>query len=188
MRRESPVSSVPRIARKEALRLLGEHAKGNDPAAARDRVRRLPTLSEFATRYLEDHAKPHKKPRSYLEDKRKPRQDRHPRARAHPDRPAHPKRRYPLSSLKEEHPDEPQSVPSSPLPHDDHGREVGLPSRRHEPVSTLTKWKETKREKYLTPAELGRLAEALNTIEAEKPMEAAAIRLLVSPELAGARS
>ncbi len=165
-------------ARKEALRLLGENAKGNDPAAVRDRVRRLPTLSEFSTRYLEDHAKPHKKPRSYLEDKRnldkvilpalgRIRIDQLTRSDV---------TRFHLSRKK---------TPTNAnrclalLSHMmTMAEKWGFRADGSNPCRHVTKWKETKRDKYLSPAELGRLAEALNAIEETKPMEAAAIRLL----------
>ena len=57
------------LARLEAIRLLGEKARGSDPAEKRDRTRGLPTLGEFADRYLVEHAELYKKPRSVEEDR-----------------------------------------------------------------------------------------------------------------------
>ncbi len=55
-------------ARKEAMRLLMEVARGNDPAAARDLDKRAKTVSEFCDAYLNDYAMQHKKPRSWKSD------------------------------------------------------------------------------------------------------------------------
>jgi integrase len=57
-------------ARAEARHLRGLVAKGQDPAVERARMRRLPTVSEFAIRYLAEHAELHKKARSAYEDRR----------------------------------------------------------------------------------------------------------------------
>ena len=55
-------------ARKEAKHLLGVIADGGDPARDRDSRRNQPTISELADRYLEEHAKEHKKASSYKTD------------------------------------------------------------------------------------------------------------------------
>jgi integrase len=54
-------------ARRKAKDLLGEIAKGKDPANSRDSRE---TVDELADRYLEEWAGPHKKPRSAEEDRR----------------------------------------------------------------------------------------------------------------------
>src|SRR5919199_5096082 len=61
---------TPDEARKEARRLLGEIAVGNDPAAVRDSEKAVPTLADFGTTYLAQYAKVHKKPRSVEDDRR----------------------------------------------------------------------------------------------------------------------
>lgn len=49
-------------ARKEALRRLGEVAKGEDPSQARNLRLRAPSVAALCERYLEEHAKVHCKP------------------------------------------------------------------------------------------------------------------------------
>ena len=53
-------------ARKEAARLAGAIAQGNDPAQDRRKARGETTVSDLFTMYLEGHAKPHK--RTWKED------------------------------------------------------------------------------------------------------------------------
>ncbi len=55
-------------ARAKARNLRGQVAAGGDPAAERARVRAIPTLAEFAERYMAEHAAVKKKPRSYEGD------------------------------------------------------------------------------------------------------------------------
>jgi integrase len=60
---------TPDTARTEAQRLLGLVAEGRDPANERDIAHELPTVREFAERYLRDHAELHKKPSSVEADR-----------------------------------------------------------------------------------------------------------------------
>jgi hypothetical protein len=55
----------PEAARKEASRVRGLALDGKDPDAGR----RVPSLRDFAKRYLAEHAEPFKKPRSVEEDR-----------------------------------------------------------------------------------------------------------------------
>jgi hypothetical protein len=48
----------------------GAIADGADPALARDEHEAEPTINELAGRYLQEYARPHKKPRSAEEDRR----------------------------------------------------------------------------------------------------------------------
>jgi integrase len=57
-------------ARKEALRLRGLIATGQDPLADRMIERSLPSVREFAERYMTEHAIPYKKPSSAATDRR----------------------------------------------------------------------------------------------------------------------
>ena len=57
-------------ARKEARLKLADVQRGHDPFAERDAKSKAPTVAELCTSYIEDHAKPHKKPRSVDEDER----------------------------------------------------------------------------------------------------------------------
>ena len=57
-------------ARAKAVRLRGAIANGEDPARVRDERAAEPTVDQFADRYLEEYAEPHKRPRSVEEDRR----------------------------------------------------------------------------------------------------------------------
>lgn len=60
---------TPDTARGEARRLLGLVAGGVDPAADNTALDATPTLAEFAVRYIDDHAIPHKKAASVEQDR-----------------------------------------------------------------------------------------------------------------------
>ncbi len=55
-------------ARKKAEQMNGDIAKGENPAEERRQKRLEGTFKNLFERYLEDHAKPHKQPRSVAED------------------------------------------------------------------------------------------------------------------------
>jgi integrase len=57
-------------ARNEAVQLLGEIAKGTDPALLRDKMKAAPTFSDFADQYLADVSDTHKKASTAGEDRR----------------------------------------------------------------------------------------------------------------------
>ncbi len=57
-------------ARREAIRLRGLVAEGQNPAADRARNRSSPTIKELAEQYMIEHAIPHKKPTSASTDRR----------------------------------------------------------------------------------------------------------------------
>ena len=61
---------TPDTARKEARRLLGCIAEGRDPAAERAQARNAEEFAVFADRYLNDHARVHKKLASVGDDER----------------------------------------------------------------------------------------------------------------------
>ncbi len=61
---------TPHAARNEALRLRGEVASGKDPAALRAVARAASTVSDMADRYLAEHAEQKTKRRSAAESKR----------------------------------------------------------------------------------------------------------------------
>ena len=60
---------TPEAARREAARLLGIIARGDDPAQAKEAAKAEPTFAAFAERYVADHAALHKKP-STVKDQR----------------------------------------------------------------------------------------------------------------------
>lgn len=59
---------TPDTARTKALELLGKAAQGKDPVHERDTGKLTPTLAEFAQRYLSEYAAPHKKPATLTAD------------------------------------------------------------------------------------------------------------------------
>ena len=61
---------TPDEARRAALQLLAEVEKGGDPSRERAAARCAATVAELCDRYLEEHARARKKPRSVKEDGR----------------------------------------------------------------------------------------------------------------------
>lgn len=61
---------TPDEARKLARQMLADVAKGADPAEARIQGRQAPTIKDLAQRYVEEHAKTKKKPASIFRDQR----------------------------------------------------------------------------------------------------------------------
>lgn len=61
---------TPDLARAEAKRMLGLIASGEDPALHRDRSKDQVTVEALAARYLTEHAREFKKPRSAKDDER----------------------------------------------------------------------------------------------------------------------
>jgi len=61
---------APDEARKLAQQRLSEVAQGSDPSAERRQARKAPTVEELKDRYLEQHARPKKKPSSVESDER----------------------------------------------------------------------------------------------------------------------
>lgn len=61
---------TPDMARKEALRLRGQIASGTDPMELRAQAKAQLSFGEFANKYLQEHACLHKKPSSLREDRR----------------------------------------------------------------------------------------------------------------------
>ena len=61
---------TPEQAREEAKRLLGEVAAGADPAARKGQRRRSPTVNDVCDRYLSEHVDIHNKPSTAREFRR----------------------------------------------------------------------------------------------------------------------
>ena len=57
-------------ARNEARCLRGLIASGENPALKRSRDRSMPTIAELGKRYIEEYARPHKKPAGLAQDRR----------------------------------------------------------------------------------------------------------------------
>jgi integrase len=178
---------TPDEARSQARLLLAEVERGGDPAEDKHTARQAPTFAEVAERYMDEHAIVKKKPRSIKEDKRLlekvilpvlgPRKlgdiTRANIANFH-----HSLREAPYQANRA------LSLLSKIF---NLAEKWGLRGDGTNPCRHVEKYKEEKKERYLTPGELSRLGVTLSDAEAareELPQAIAAIRLLV---LTGAR-
>jgi len=168
----------PEAARKEANRIRGLALDGKDPDAGRQ----VPTLRDFAARYLAEHAEPFKKPRSVEEDRglfdrhilkelgdyRLDRLDQGTVTRfvqARKDKPTTANRCLALVS----------HVYTK-------AGEWGVVPAGMNPARGVPRFREAKRQRFLSVGELARLGDALRELKAEgdvSPFALAAIRLLV---------
>ena len=168
-------------ARAEAVRLLAEVVRGNDPAEAKRAERGDVTFSAFSERYLREHADLHKKPRSAELDRWL--------LRTHI-LPAIGSRRLgqiTRGDVARMH----RSLASTPIGANralgltaamlSLAEKWGLRPEGSNPCRHVEKFKERGRERFLSEVELARLGEALG--EAERagapPAAVAAIRLLI---------
>jgi len=169
---------APEAARRDAERVRGLIRSGADPDADRG----IPTLRDSADRYLEQHARPFKKPRSLEEDEglferhllpafgdfRLDRIDQAAVTRFAQERKAKPiTANRALALLSHVY---------------TKAAEWGLVPRALNPALGVPRYKERKIERFLSAEELGRLGAALRALEAEGEVSRfglAAIRLLV---------
>ena len=178
---------TPDKAREEAERLLGRVANEVDPTkerkaklAAHRADEEAPTLAEFATRYIDEYAKPYKKPRTLEEDKRNLR--------------LHIKPTLGKLKLKNITPADiakfhatGRGTPTNAnrcralLSHLFKMAEVwGERPPGSNPCRYVGKFAERTRERFLSADELARLADALERVDGNEPPSAiAAIRLLI---------
>jgi integrase len=174
-------------ARQRVIHLLAEVQDGKDPAEERRREASAPVLADLAARYLRDHAEPKKKPRSAREDRRlldnhilpalRSRKVRHITSddmdRLHGsmrDTPIAANRVLALLSM--------MFVLSE---------RWGMRPKGSNPTRGVERFKENRRERYLSMDEFGRLGATLRKLERERavsPYAIAAVRLLM---LTGAR-
>jgi integrase len=178
---------TPDEARKEALKHLAEVERGGDPAEDKQTNRKAATFKEAADRYMKEHAVAKKKPKSIIEDRR-----------------LLDKVILPVfASMRV------TGITRADIAKFHHGlrktryqanralallsklfnlcEKWGLRADGTNPTRHVEKFKEYKKERYLTPEELSRLGVALSNTEAAKeelPQAIAAIRLLI---LTGAR-
>ena len=177
-------------ARRIANEWLLAASRGEDPSLARKSAREAPLMSQLFERYLQEHARPHKKPASIKEDtsiieerllpffgrKKVAEVARADVAKFHAAMSATPTRANRCVAL---------------LSKAFNLAEVwGMRPDGSNPCRQLKKYKETSRKRFLSPAELGRLGEALRRaergeLEPMMPSAIFAIRLLV---LTGLRS
>jgi integrase len=178
---------TPDMARKEALRLLGEVAKGGNPQAERSEARRAPTVAELAARFLAEHANVRTRPRTAAEYKRLLDQFIVPalgRRKVADVRGSDVARLHLARRGKPRDANHMRSVLSKMF----NLAEVwGLRPANTNPCRHVERYGERRRERFLSEQELARLGAAL--AEAERtgegnPLAVAAIRLLV---LTGAR-
>jgi integrase len=198
---------TPDTAREEAGRVLGQAANvkklretGSAPAGllhpveARERARVVPTLAEFAKRYIAEHAEPHKGAGTLAADRgllgiRKDGADPDPEVRTIV-RALGQKRmdritRSDLVTLHLAWKDTPTRANRalSLLSHMfTMAEKWGIRPDGTNPVRHVERFKEGKRERFLDGAELARLGVALRKLEAENrltPWGLAAVRLLV---------
>jgi integrase len=169
-------------ARREARKLLGDVERGSDPAARRDGQREALSVRELAEKWLEQHVTPKLKARSVAEDRRLL------------DRlllPALGKRnaadvtRADLSRLH-------ASLAGTPIQANrvlslasalfNFGERIGVRPEGANPVRGIARYRERRRERYLSAAELTRLGIVLAECErdgAESPEVVGALRLLL---------
>jgi len=174
-------------ARAEALRILGQKAAGKDPASERDQKKQAVSVKELCERFLADYAGTHVKAKTakdYEHLVRKliiPALGRHRIADV---------KRPDVSKFHHDLRDRPYlgnralAVLSKMF---NLAEQWGLRDDNTNPCRHLAKFRENKRERYLTDGELKRLGEVLTEAEAsnaESPYMIAAIRLLI---LTGAR-
>jgi integrase len=173
---------TPDQARTQARQLLVEVERGGDPAEDKQIGRKAPTLQEVADRYMKEHATVKKKPRSIKEDRRLLDKVILPyfgsRKLADITRPDiakfhHSQRAAPYQANRA------IALLSKIF---NLAEKWGLRTDGTNPCRHIEKYKEEKKERYLTPEELSRLGVVLADTEATKqelPQAIAAIRLLI---------
>jgi integrase len=178
---------TPDSARREALRLLGLKAAGQDPASERDYQKGVITVAALGARFLGEYVPQHCKPRTAYEYRRavelfiNPALGRHRISdvqRADVARFHHDLRDRPYQANRA------LGVLSKMM---NVAEEWGLRPDGSNPCRHVKKYREVKHERYLTREELQRLGAALTeeqTKSAESPFAIAALGLLV---LTGAR-
>ncbi len=182
--RGDPTAWTPESARREAIRVRGLLAVGQDPDASRD----IPTLRVFAERYMQEHALPFKRARSAEGDRGL--LDRHLAPElgdlrldqidtARVTRFAHARRETGVTANRA----------LALLSHMyTKAGEWGVVPTSMNPVRGVPRFRERRIERFLSHDELGRLGQALRELEAEgrlrpdhavSPFALAALRLLL---------
>ncbi len=178
---------TPEEARSQARLALSEVEKGKDPAEERKNDLNAPTVSQLAERYVQDHCELKKKASSLRNDKSMLERIVLPAIGA---RQVEDISKYDISKLHNnlrETPYQANRVLSLLSKMFNLAERWGIRQDGSNPCRHMEKFKERKRERYLTPDELARLGTVLSQAESsgeELPQAIAAIRLLV---LTGAR-
>jgi Arm DNA-binding domain/Phage integrase, N-terminal SAM-like domain len=172
---------TPNTARREALRLLGLRAAGQDPAADRDRQKGAITIAELGDRFLRENVAHHCKPRTAEEYQRavsqyiKPVLGRHRIADL---------TRADVAQFHHQHCDRPyqanrsRAVLSKMM---NLAEAWGLRLDGSNPCRHVKKYREDKRERYLTKEELRRLGAALADAERNKTESPFAVTAIGRP-------
>jgi integrase len=169
-------------ARIEALEKLAKIRRGADPSGERQSYREAPTMEDLADRYMREHARLKKKPKTVKNDERSWRLHVLPRIGRYKVADV---TRADVIGLHTEMAEIPYAA----------NRVVALLSKAFNlaevwgwrpdgsnPCRHVTRFKEYRRQRYLSQEELGRLADALAMVERERsesPAVVAAIRLLI---------
>ena len=178
---------TPTAARAEAKRLLGEIAAGRDPADERDKVKGGKSLAVVLEQFMAEHVRPKLKARTATEYQRTARLHILPRLGR---RPLGELKRQDIAKLHHELASTPyQANRTLALLSKFFGwaEKHGLRPDGSNPCRHVEKYREGRRERFLSQAELSRLGDALREAEQDKtcsPWVIAAIRLLT---LTGAR-
>lgn len=178
---------TPTAARAEAKRLLGEIASGRDPASDRDKTKADKSLAVVLEQFMAEHVRPKLKARTASEYQRTARLHILPRLGR---RPIGELKRTDLARLHHELSDKPyQANRTLALLSKFFGwaEKHGLRPDSSNPCRHVEKYREGRRERFLSQAELARLGDALREAEQNEscsPWVVAAIRLLT---LTGAR-
>ncbi len=172
---------TPDQARTEAKRILGEVAKGGDPAAEKAKSREGVTFAEFAKRYVAEYSEAHKKPASRDADRFHLKNHLVPRlGSARLDAIS----RQEVAKLHASLKDRPYTA-NRVITLLSHMFAVaarwGVVADGVNPCLHVTKFREHSRERFLSPAELNRLGRALAVVDraGKAPYVVAAIRLLL---------
>jgi integrase len=176
-------------ARTKAMEVLSSVRRGSDPSGDRIAYRQAPTMKDLAERYMREHARPRKKPLGVVNDERV-------------------WRKHVLPRLGKKKVADVTRADVFQL-HSEMGVKTPIQANRtlavlskafnlceiwgwrpdgSNPVRHVPRFRENKRERFLSEAELLRLAEAINEVERlqlEEPASIAAIRLIL---LTGCRS
>lgn len=173
-------------ARKEAMRVLTEAAHGKDPADARALERQRTTFAAFSKRYIDEYATPKKKASSVAQDQLLMRVTLLPMLGQRNIRD------ITYADISKLH----ASLSKTPYKANrciallskmfSLAEQWGVRDRHSNPCRDITKYKERRRERFLSPDEIKRLAETLDRScdRGVNPQSIAIIRLLL---LTGAR-